>query len=74
MCDICLTTLERNMSETDTQRINTLENSIGTVKDQLLEIKKMLTPKKSAVTPDESAPNFYQMQTQSGSIKRSWKL
>ena len=58
MCDICLTTLERNMSETDTQRINTLENSIGTVKDQLLEIKKILTPKKSAVTPDESAPNF----------------
>jgi hypothetical protein len=51
MCDICLTTLERNVSESDTQRINTLEDKIGTVNTQLTEIKDMLMTREVIVTP-----------------------
>ena len=43
LCDICLTTLERNNAETDTQRINSLENRIGEMSNQLSDIKSLLT-------------------------------
>lgn len=45
LCDICLTTLERNTADTDTQRINSLESNMSTMNDQLSEIKQLLLKK-----------------------------
>ncbi len=52
-CDICLTTMERNMAETDTQRINSLETKIGSMGNQLSEIKDMLMVKGEATVKDD---------------------
>jgi hypothetical protein len=52
-CDICLTTMERNMAETDTQRINSLETKIGSMSNQLSEIKDMLMVKGKSTVKDD---------------------
>jgi len=63
LCDICLTTLERDTAESDTQRINTLENNMSTMNNQLSEIKQLLMKKDmpdlstKAVTVEKSKSN-----------------
>ena len=50
LCDICLTNFERNNADTDSHRINTLENKLNSMDSQLGEIKKLLSSKETMAT------------------------
>ena len=51
LCDICLTNMEINTTETDTQRINTLESNMNAMNTQLSEIKQLLLKKDAPERP-----------------------
>ena len=56
-CDICLTNLERNMVESQTDKINSLESKFVNMEDTLEEIKKLLTSKReTSVSTQKNTP------------------
>ena len=43
LCDICLTSFEKNLADTDTHRVNLLESKIDTLTTQISNINNILT-------------------------------